>query len=118
MFDVSLNIYPLLDYVRCGSLKIKGETEMVDIVFQAHCNICNKAVSVAPVLNRDDLVAALERGADVRVTHVAAQGDHTWSLSAQDKQNLSNTIAKGFILGSSGSGLLTSSGGRKERHSG
>jgi hypothetical protein len=70
---------------------------MVDIILQAHCAICNKTVSVSPLLNRDDLAAALKRGGDVRVMHVATEGDHIWSLNSQDKQNLSNAISKGLV---------------------
>ena len=69
-------------------------------LFQAHCNICNKTVSVSPVaplLNRNDLVAALKSGTDVRVMHVVSEGDHIWSLSNNDRQNLSNAIAKGLV---------------------
>jgi hypothetical protein len=62
---------------------------MVDIILQAHCALCSKTVSVSPLLNRDDLVAVLQRGGDVRVMHVAAEGDHIWSLDSRDKQNLS-----------------------------
>ena len=70
---------------------------MVDIILQAHCAICNKTVSVSPLLNRDDLAAALKRGGDVMVMHVATEGDHIWSLNSQDKQNLSNAISKGLV---------------------
>jgi len=72
-------------------------TEATTVMLQAHCNICNKAVRVCTLLNRSDLLAALQRGRDVRVMHVATEGDHIWSLSAQDKQNLSNSIAKGSV---------------------
>ena len=70
---------------------------MVDIILQAHCAICNKTVTVSPLLNRDDLVAVLQRGGDVRVMHVVVEGDHIWSLDSQDKQNLGNAISKGLI---------------------
>jgi hypothetical protein len=67
------------------------------VTFQAHCNICNKTVSVLFRLNRDDLISVLKNGGDVRVMHVVPEGDHIWSLSTKDKQNLSNAVAKGLV---------------------
>jgi hypothetical protein len=64
---------------------------------QSHCNICSKTVSVTPMLNRDDLVSALQRGLDVRVMHATAESEHVWSLGDEDKQHLSNALAKGLV---------------------
>jgi hypothetical protein len=63
----------------------------------AHCNICNKTVSVSTLVNRNDVIEALKRGGEVKVMHNASVGDHIWGLSAQDRQNLKNTIDKGLI---------------------
>jgi hypothetical protein len=51
-----------------------------NVVLGAHCNICNKTVGDLPMLNKDDLVSALKGGRDVRVMHIAAEGDHIWRL--------------------------------------
>jgi hypothetical protein len=67
-----------------------------NIPFLAHCNTCDKEVSALPLLNRGDLLIALQGEVDVRVMHVVAEKDHIWSLSPQDKQNLSDAIAKGL----------------------
>jgi len=67
-----------------------------NIPFPAHCNACNKEVSALPLLNRGDLLVALQGKEDVRVMHVVTEKDHIWSLSPQDKQNLSDAITKGL----------------------
>jgi hypothetical protein len=69
----------------------------LNITFLARCSTCNKTFSVLPLLNRGDLVIALQKQRDVRVMHVATEGDHIWSLNSEDKHNLSNTIAKGLV---------------------
>jgi hypothetical protein len=67
-----------------------------NIPFLAHCNTCNKEVSALPLLNRSDLLMALQSEADVRVMHVVTERDHIWSLNSQDKHKLSDAIAKGL----------------------
>jgi hypothetical protein len=68
-----------------------------NVMLQAHCKVCNKTVRVSTLLNRSDLVVAIQSGRDVRVMHAATEGDHIWSLNSQDEQNLSSAIAKGFV---------------------
>lgn len=67
------------------------------IALQAHCDTCNRTVRALPLVNRGDLIAALQTGRDVRVMHAAPEGDHIWSLNSQDKHNLSDAIAKGLV---------------------
>jgi len=64
---------------------------------QSHCGICNKKVSATPMLNRDDLVSALQRGLDVKVMHATAENEHSWSLDDQDKQHLGDALAKHLV---------------------
>jgi hypothetical protein len=68
------------------------------ITLQVHCNACSKTVTAYPLLNRDDLVAALKRKLDVRVMHVTPGRDHIWSLDLEDKEALSNTIYQRFSI--------------------
>ena len=89
-------------YFPIASLSADKETHKmtkfkVNITFLAHCNACNKDVSVLPLLNRGDLVMALQNEVDVRVMHVATEQDHIWSLNSQDKDNLSNAMARGLV---------------------
>ena len=51
----------------------------VNTPFLAHCNTCNKEVSALPLLNRGDLLVALQGEADVRVMHVVTEKDHIGS---------------------------------------
>ena len=67
-----------------------------NVTLPAHCNTCDKAVSAVSLVNRDDLVIALNDNANVRVMHVATE-DHIWSLSAEDKRKLSDAIDKGWV---------------------
>lgn len=71
------------------------------ITLQVQCIACNKTVTAYPLVNEDDLVAALKHKLDVRVMHVAPDKDHIWSLNLEDKQILSNAIYQRFGLGSS-----------------
>ena len=71
------------------------------ITLQVQCDSCNKSVTAYPLVNRNDLVAALRGGLDVRVMHVTPGKDHIWSLSLDDKQALSKTIYQRFGLNSS-----------------
>jgi hypothetical protein len=64
------------------------------ISIRAYCPGCKKMVTALPMLNNSELKPALDRNADVRVMHIAPAGDHVWSLSNQEKENLRNTIAK------------------------
>jgi hypothetical protein len=66
------------------------------VILHAYCNICHKSVSALTLLGRDDLIAALKGERDVRVMHLAAEGDHVWSLNSQDKRHLSDAITKGL----------------------
>jgi hypothetical protein len=54
-----------------------------------------------PLVNKDDLVAALKHKLDVRVMHVTPEKDHIWSLNLEDKNTLSNAIYERFGLSSS-----------------
>jgi hypothetical protein len=67
-----------------------------NIPFLAHCITCDKEVSALSLLNRGDLLKALQGEADVRVMHVVSEKDHIWSLNSQDKLKLSDAIAKGL----------------------
>lgn len=60
---------------------------------QAQCNTCDKVVTAYPLLNKADLVSALKRGLDVRVMHVTLGGDHIWSVTAEDKQSLRDSMS-------------------------
>ena len=71
------------------------------ITLQVQCTACNKTVTAYPLVNKDDLVAALRHKLDVRVMHVALEKDHIWSLNLEDKQALSNAIYQRFGLSSS-----------------
>ena len=71
------------------------------ISLQVQCDSCNKSVTAYPLVNKDDLVAALKHKLDVRVMHVTPGKDHIWSLSLADKQTLSKTIYQRFGLSSS-----------------
>jgi hypothetical protein len=71
------------------------------ITLQVQCTACNKTVTAYPLVNKDDLVAALKHKLDVRVMHVAPEKDHIWSLNLEEKQTLSNAIYQRFGLNSS-----------------
>ena len=64
---------------------------------QSHCDTCNKVVSVTPMLSRDEIVSALQGGLDVKVMHATAENEHIWNLDDNDKQNLSEALAKGLV---------------------
>jgi hypothetical protein len=66
------------------------------ITIHVQCGACNKSVTAYPLANRNDLVAALRDGLDVRVMHVTPLKDHIWSLGPDDKQVLSSTIYQRF----------------------
>ena len=51
------------------------------ITLQVQCDSCNKSITAYPLVNRNDLVAALRGGLDVRVMDVSPGKDHIWSLS-------------------------------------
>jgi hypothetical protein len=69
------------------------------ISFFTDCPICNRKVTAMPLLGRADLVSALEGDADVRLVHFPdqGQGDHQWSLTKEQKANLSKQIANGLV---------------------
>jgi hypothetical protein len=71
------------------------------ITLQVQCTACNKTVTAYPLVNKDDLVAALKHKLDVRVMHVTPEKDHIWSLNLEDKKLLSNAIYERFGLSSS-----------------
>jgi hypothetical protein len=71
------------------------------ITLEVQCDSCNKLVTAYPLVNKNDLVAALRGGHDVRVMHVTPGKDHIWSLNPDDKQALSTTIYQRFGLNSS-----------------
>ncbi len=68
-----------------------------NIPFLAHCITCGEEVSALSLLNRSDLLIALQGEADVRVMHVVSEEDHIWSLNSQDKLKLSDAFAKGLV---------------------
>jgi hypothetical protein len=67
------------------------------ISFLADCPICNEKVSATTVLGRADLAKTLTEDADVRVIHMAAIGDHQWSLTKEQKANLRKRMAEGLV---------------------
>jgi hypothetical protein len=74
-------------------------TVMATGTFNAHCPHCDRDVTASTKLGRAALMEALAHDSDIRVIHlnVDGTGDHEWSLTAQQKQNLRNHIANGFI---------------------
>ena len=64
------------------------------ITIRAYCPGCKKTVTALPMFNNRELKSALDRNADVRVMHIATEGDHIRSLNDQEKENLRKTIAK------------------------
>jgi hypothetical protein len=64
------------------------------ISLRAYCPGCKKTVTALPMLGNSELKPALDRNADVRVMHITPRGDHIWSLSNQEKENLRNIITK------------------------
>jgi hypothetical protein len=71
-----------------------GRGKGMAISLQAYCPGCERTVTALPMLDNSELKWALDRNADIRVMHITPTGDHIWSLSNQEKQNLRNTIAK------------------------
>jgi hypothetical protein len=71
------------------------------ITLQVQCTARNKTVTAYPLVNNDDLVAALKHKLDVRVMHVTPEKDHIWSVNLEDKKLLSNAIYERFGLSSS-----------------
>ncbi len=67
--------------------------------FNARCPHCQRDVTASTKLGRAGLNEALTRDADIRVIHLSidGSGDHEWSLTAAQKENLRNHIANGFI---------------------
>jgi hypothetical protein len=53
---------------------------------------CKKIVTALPMLDNSELKPALDSNADIRVMHIARGGDHIWSLTDQEKENLRNTM--------------------------
>ena len=69
-----------------------------DLTFQARCSICNNVVTAMPLLPRDEIQAELQKQRpDIRVLHLAPEGDHVWSLTPEELVRLGNTIAKGLL---------------------
>jgi hypothetical protein len=66
------------------------------ISFLADCPICNRKVSATTRLCRTDLTAALAAKADVRAIHMADEGDHQWSLTDEQKNNLRKRMTEGL----------------------
>jgi hypothetical protein len=64
---------------------------------QAYCPECRKTVSAQTLLDGDGLKLALSRNQEINVIHpamVAERIDHCWMLSAQEKRNLRETVAR------------------------
>jgi hypothetical protein len=64
--------------------------------FLAYCPFCEKKVSVATTLGGDNLDRALACDDDVKVGHssgIPTEGDHSWNLIRQEKENLRKHIA-------------------------
>ncbi|MFY9741119.1 MAG: hypothetical protein WA252_07110 [Candidatus Sulfotelmatobacter sp.] len=74
-------------------------TVMATGTFNAHCPHCEKDVTASTKLGRAALMEALAQDGDIRVIHLSVDGsgDHEWSLTRQQKHNLRNHIANGFI---------------------
>jgi hypothetical protein len=67
-------------------------------MLQAYCSDCKKTVTVLPILSGNGLKRALEENSDVRVMHtVPGHGDHVWSLSQPERDNLRKAIAKDLL---------------------
>jgi hypothetical protein len=67
------------------------------ISFLADCPVCHEKVSVTTILGRADLTKALAEDADVRVVHMAARGDHQWSLTKRQKAIIGKRMAEGLV---------------------
>jgi hypothetical protein len=64
---------------------------------QAFCSKCGKAVAVFPVFPEAEFWAAINLGKPVEVMHVSDDGDHTWILDEQVRENLRKEKTKGMI---------------------
>jgi hypothetical protein len=51
-------------------------------------------VTALPMLDNSELKSALDKNAEVKVMHIAPGGDHVWSLTDREKENLRKTIVK------------------------
>ena len=60
---------------------------------QAFCKICQSKVSADTMLSDDDLRRALGRVMHVFVTEDSSSADHVWTLSIQEKENLSKYLS-------------------------
>jgi hypothetical protein len=67
------------------------------ISFLVHCPFCSENVSATTILGREELGEAISREADVRVIHMAAVGDHQWSLNPGQKDGLRKRMAEGLV---------------------
>ena len=68
-------------------------------MFQAYCNDCQKTVTVQLLLSSSDLKLALDNDADVKVMHTVPNvGDHEWSLSSQDKDNMRHQHQRNILV--------------------
>jgi hypothetical protein len=63
----------------------------------AHCDACNKKVTALVMVPPDELIETLQKPGSVRVMHFGDDGDHIWTLSETEKDNLRNAVAKGAV---------------------
>jgi hypothetical protein len=78
--------------LRCSNRE-RNVTHMKPI--QAVCDTCKKTVEAKPLLSENELWAALNKGDEIEVMHLADDVHHTWKLTGQDKENLRKTRAAG-----------------------
>jgi hypothetical protein len=58
-----------------------------------HCDACQRLVDALVMVPPPDLIDALERPGSIRAMHTADDGDHVWTLSDLEKENLRKFVA-------------------------
>lgn len=64
-----------------------------------YCPTCKKQVRVG-LLNaasREKLKAVIESGAPIQVMHTDAEGEHIWTLSADEAADLAKRMKQGLV---------------------
>ena len=64
---------------------------------QVYCLKCRRTVTVHSILPEDEFWLALDKDADIEVMHVSRHGDHRWTLSELEKDNLRRKRAEGQV---------------------
>ena len=70
------------------------------ISFVDRCPHCQQTVTATTKLERENLMKALEQGAEVIAVHLSlgAEGrDHVWLLTKEQKSNLRKQMANGLV---------------------